>query len=65
MKKLSMTFVGKLEITKYSVYLEDKNLIDAITEKMICDNKCESGFSRLTLAIEPIEDAGLKVEVEE
>lgn len=65
MKKLGMTFVGKLEITKYSVYLEDKNLIDAITEKMIGDNKCESGFSRLTLAIEPIEDAGLKVEVEE
>lgn len=65
MKKLSMTFVGKLEITKYSVYLEDKNLIDAITEKMIGDKKYESGFPRLTLAIEPIEDAGLKVEVEE
>lgn len=65
MKKLSMTFVGKLEITKYSVYLEDKNLIDAITEKMVGDHKSESAFSRLTLTIEPIEDAGLKVEVEE
>ena len=65
MKKLSMTFVGKLEITKYSVYLEDKNFFEKKKKKMIGDNKCESGFSRLTLAIEPIEDAGLKVEVEE
>lgn len=65
MKKLSMTFVGKLDITKYSVYLDDKNLIDAITEKLVEDTKIESAFARLNLTIEPIEDAGLKVEVEE
>lgn len=64
MKKLSMTFVGKLELANYGVFLDGKNIVDAIAENMLDNGKNESSCARLNLTIEPIEDAGLKVEVE-
>lgn len=39
MKKLGMTFVGNLELANYGVFLDGKNIVDAIAENMLDNGK--------------------------
>ena len=66
MKCADFRFVGNLEIYPYGTYLNEKSITDIIAKELLKGEKKEfKGLVQLRLAIEPIEDAGLKVEVEE
>nr|WP_317399801.1 hypothetical protein [uncultured Gemmiger sp.] len=65
MKKITLKYVGQAEQWGSDLYLEDKNLADILKSTM--DEQGEpplKGLVRLTMTIEPLEDAGLTVEVE-
>lgn len=70
MKKFSLTFLGDIEIRKYGIYLGNVGLEEAIQKALLSesDTDKENGkryLARVNLTIDPVEDAGLNVVVEE
>lgn len=59
-KKLDLKFCGKVKITEYAVFLDDARLEDVLREAMGVGD----AMMRLSLTVEPLADAGLKVEVD-
>ncbi len=65
MKKITLKYVGQAEQWGSGLYLEDKNLADILKSAMEEQGEPQiKGLVRLTMTIEPLEDAGLTVEVE-
>lgn len=65
MKKITLKYVGQAEQWGSSLYLGEKNLADVL--QSVLEEQGEhplKGLVRLTMTIEPLEDAGLTVEVE-
>lgn len=66
MKYLDIHFCGTMETYSYGTYLGEKSLDDVLANALIKGGmNGYKGIVRLHLAIEPIKDEGLKVEVEE
>lgn len=63
-KKLNLTYVGEIDVTNYGAYLGDQRFETIISNSMREDKDGEKFLGRVTLTIEPLEDAGLNVEVE-
>ena len=64
-KKLNLTFVGELDVTSYGTYLGEKGGFEKIIYSALQEDGDEEKFlGRVTLTIEPLEDAGLNMEVE-
>lgn len=65
-KKMNLTFVGDVEVASYDTYLDGKSLTTILAKSILGDVKDNmKGLARVTMTIEPMEDAGLNVEVEE
>lgn len=62
-KKLNLTYVGSIDMTGYGVYLDDGYIEQVIHQAMCGEEDGERFMGRVTLTIEPLEDAGLNVEV--
>lgn len=63
-KKLNLTYVGELDVTDYGTYLGGQRFETIISNSMREDKDGEKFLGRVTVTIEPLEDAGLNVEVE-
>lgn len=63
-KKLNLTYVGEIDVTSYGAYLGDQRFETIISDSMREDEDGEKFLGRVTLTIEPLEDAGLNIEVE-
>lgn len=63
-KKLNLTYVGEIDVTNYGAYLGDQGFETIISNSMREDKDGEKFLGRVTVTIEPLEDAGLNVEVE-
>ena len=63
-KKLNLTYVGNIDVHEYGLFLGDDS-ISNITSRAMLDGEIRGGFlGRVTVVIEPLEEAGLNVEVE-
>lgn len=63
-KKLKLTYVGNIEAHEYGLFLGD-DTISSITSRAMLEGEISGGFlGRVTVVIEPLEEAGLNVEVE-
>lgn len=63
-KKPNLTYVGEVDVTSYGFYICDQRLDTIISDSMREGKEGEEFLARVTLTIEPLEDAGLRVEVE-
>lgn len=65
MKKMTLNFVGDVSIASYDTYLDGKSLTSVIAKSVLDEGAKElRGLAKLTVTVEPLEGAGLSVEVE-
>lgn len=62
-KKLNLTYVGELDVTDYGTYLGEQGLEKIVSNAMREGEAGEKFLARVTVTIEPLEGAGLHVEV--
>lgn len=63
-KKLNLTYVGEVDVTNYGTYLGEQGGFEKIISNAMREYGDEEKFlARVTVTIEPLEGAGLYVEV--
>lgn len=64
-KQCKLDFTGFVDIAEYGICLDGKNMSSIVHEAMTEQaDEYISGLMRVTVAIEPVEGAGLRVKAE-